>query len=579
MVTNRARRVAFMAIALLCCLIPLPTLAALQAYVDRNPVPQDESFTLTLESNGDVDGSPDFSPLRQDFDIGQQGKQSSMEVVNGSVTRKTQWQVSLMPKRSGQLQIPSIGVGGQFSRPLTITITPASQGQSAQPGADLYLEVSAEPHTAYIQQQLIYTVRLYHAVSLASGATLSEPAFPRGNAVMERLGKDKEYSTLRNGVRYDVVERRYAIYPQKSGDLNIAPLVFDGDIVRDAGGFFSFDPFNQSTRHKRLRSQAVDIQVKPIPADFHGSRWLPAHSLQLMETWSPDPPKFVVGQPVTRTVAVMAEGLTAAQLPVPGTPAIDALKQYPDQPALKDTKDSSGVTGLVTEKIAFIPTRPGRIELPAVNIAWWNTTADRMETASLPAHSFNVAPAPASASAAPPPAPVADAPRTSPDAMRTVPLPSPQFPQAKVADGRWAWIALMLGIGWLTTIVAWWRNARRRASRVEPVRTEESSLRELERALKAGCHANDAAQVKNALLAWARSRWPRHPPTSVTAFARRCSAQLSEALIELDHALYAGSASTWHGDRLWQQFAGNKPANDAPKNDNASELEPLYPGS
>ena len=53
---NKAMRMTMMTIVLLCGLGMLPASAALQASVDRNPVAEDESFTLTLESDEDING-------------------------------------------------------------------------------------------------------------------------------------------------------------------------------------------------------------------------------------------------------------------------------------------------------------------------------------------------------------------------------------------------------------------------------------------------------------------------------------------------------------------------------------------
>ena len=583
MVKKTLRRLAGAAILLLCGLDSLPALAALQAYVDHNPVSQDESFTLTVESSGDVDGSPDWSPLKQDFDLQGQSRNTSLSIINGSMSRKTQWMISLIPKRSGRIQIPPISVGAEQTQPLSVTVTPASQAQAQQPGGDLFMEVSAEPTTAYVQQQIIYTVRLFHAVDLGNGSSLSQPDLPDGNAVVEKLGKDNSYQSVRDGVRYDVIERRYAIYPQKSGDVDIAPVEFDGDIVQGGGGngmfAFGIDPFNQRTRHKRLHSRTIHITVKPIPAAFHGTQWLPARSLQLEQSWSPTPPKFEVGQPVTRTLSVLADGLTSSQLPALGTGAVNGVKQYPDQPSLKETQAGDGITGLRTEKTAYIPTHAGTVTLPAVRIPWWNTTTDKMEVATLPARTFTVAPASADGSATPPPAPTAAATPTPPPQpskpVATVLTPSTQAP-ARAVPGRWPWIALLLGIGWLATGAAWWRQARRRNTRINPAQREDESLRHLEKALKTSCHANDAAQAKHAVLAWARYRWAEHPPMSLTAVARRCPGPLGDALAELDRALYAQTASAWQGETLWRQFCAHKPAGTAHRADGQTALAPLY---
>ncbi|MEJ2652806.1 MAG: BatD family protein [Gammaproteobacteria bacterium] len=579
-------RTTVLAVAMLCGLSPLPAWAALQAYVDRNPVAEDESFTLTLESDQDVDGSPDLSPLRRDFDVEGQGRSSNLTIINGSMSRKTQWQISLMPKHSGQVQIPPITVGSEQSQPLTVTVMPASQARAAPGNGDLFMNVSVKPHTAYVQQQIIYTVRLYRAVDLANGSSLSAPSLPGGDAVVEKLGKDKDYETVRNGMRYDVIERHYAIYPQKSGSFDIAPLVFDGAIVQSGGGggIFAFNPFSQRTRHKRLRSQAEHIDVKPMPAAFHGSQWLPARNLQLDENWSPDPPKFTVGQAVTRTVAVMADGLTASQLPGMTGGAISGVKQYPDQPVLKDTKDSAGVTGLRTQKIAYIPTHAGSFTLPAIKIAWWNTATDKMEAASLPAHTFAVLPGAAGGSApqSPPvPAVVPPAPaKAAPQAAVSAPSTSPAPPQPQSGAKPWPWLALLLGIGWAATLVIWWWRARRApvTPAASPPTEQEASLRWLEKALQTACFADDAAGAKGVVLAWARRRWPEQPPISLTAVARACPHGLADALLELDRALYAQAESGWQGKELWRQFAANRGAKgkEAEERRGDTGLEPLY---
>ncbi len=558
------------------CLAATPALAALQAHVDRNPVAAGESFTLTLQSSDDLSGSPDLSALQQDFDVLGQSRSTNYQFINGSSSRTTQWQISLMPKHSGQLQIPALSVDGEQSPPLTITVTAAGQTQAAPQSGDLFLEVSATPRDVYVQQQVVYTVRLFRNVDLGNGATLTEPEVPGGNAIVEKLGKDRHYQTDRNGVGYDVIERDYAIYPQKSGSITIPPLVFDGAVVQaGGGGFFSLDPFGQTTQRRRIRSDAVTLTVKPMPAAFHGKQWLPARNLQLVEQWSQTPPTFTVGQPITRTVALMADGLTAAQLPPLTGGNIDGLKQYPDQPLLKDTKDSSGITGMRSEKIALIPIRPGTITLPAIAVPWWNTSSDTLETARLPARTVTVAPGPAGSTPPPPAAGPAAGPATAAPTTATVAAPLRTAATAASA-GLWRWLALLLGLGWLGTALAWWWRSRRGAVHPRTATAAHDSLRQLEQRLKASCFTNDAVQSKSQLLAWARQRWPEQPPVSLTALAQRCAPPLAGALSALDRALYSDAPQAWQGEALWQQFSRHRPAAETAHPEPPDDLRPLY---
>ena len=74
-------------IALLCCLSVFGTAFAanITASVDRNPVPIDESFSLRLKADGNVDGNPDLAPLEQDFEILGTSQSTSMNYVNGNI--------------------------------------------------------------------------------------------------------------------------------------------------------------------------------------------------------------------------------------------------------------------------------------------------------------------------------------------------------------------------------------------------------------------------------------------------------------------------------------------------------------
>ena len=407
MVKARFNRFLILVITALCVLYSTQSSASLQAQVDRNPVAVNESFNLTLQSSDNSSGEPDLSALKRDFDILGQSKSSSFQIINGQISHNTQWQISLTPKHAGQLQIPAITLGGQSSPPISLTVTAASQADTAQQSKNLFVEVSAEPQTVHVQQQIIFTVRLYSALSLGDGSNLSDPEFPKMDAVVERLGTDRPFQVVRNGQAYSVIERRYAVFPQKSGQFNSSPVVFDGSVVEanQGGGGFMFNPFNQSTRHLRLNSKTIAFSVKPVPAGFDSSQWLPASKLQLEEQWSENPPKFTVGEPITRTLTITANGLTASQLPALDSSKIDGLKLYPDQPTLKDSQDGNGIVGTREQKIAFIPTRPGNVTLPAIEIKWWNVNTDKEEVARLPARSITILPGSPNQVSAPPPTP------------------------------------------------------------------------------------------------------------------------------------------------------------------------------
>lgn len=563
--------------------LSVPTFAAVSAFVDRNPVALDESLTLTVES--DSGGSqPDFSVLKNDFDVMGQSSNTSIQIINGQASRKLQWQVGLLPKHAGEIQIPAFDVDGEQSKPIMLSVVQSKAQQPGQESGDLFMEVSASPQQLYVQQQLLYTVKLYFGVNMAEGNTLSEPKVTGGNAIVEKLGDNRQYQTTVNGRRYGVLEQQYAIFPQKSGTLTIEPLIFDGSVVeqsqRNRGLFF--DPFNQATRHVRLRSKELKFEVQPMPAGIT-AHWLPARSVQLLEQWSEDPPQFIVGEPITRTLGVMADGLTAAQLPAVGKDLPAGLKSYPDQPQLKDTKDAKGVTGLRQQKVAIIPTQTGTLTLPAIELAWWNTDKKRMERARLPERTVTIAPG--SGVVAQPDSATTQLQTTLTDQA----ISTDQSEVAEIASnisvttaGWWPWLSLLLGGAWLITFIAWWRQSRAPALPVATNSTDRTTidqqkLHPLEQQLKKACLQNNAMQSKAALLNWAKIRWPQHSPvSSLTAIAKQSAPPLAEVIAALDRALYSGSDVEWQGQQLWQMFEQHKPTDVMVIEVKKTGLEPLY---
>lgn len=87
----------------------------------------------------------------------------------------------------------------------------------------------------------------------------------------------------------------------------------------------------------------------------------------------------MVGDSLTRTLTLKAEGLSSAQLPALTATDVNGLRRYPDLPQLSNQITENGLIGSREEREALVPTRVGQVELPAVEVVWWNTHEDRLE--------------------------------------------------------------------------------------------------------------------------------------------------------------------------------------------------------
>lgn len=553
------------------CLLCWPAVAAtadITVQADRDPVSMNESFQIEFEAHGEVDDDPDFSPLNRDFNILSSTQSTSFSFINGQSSRSKTWTLTVLARRTGRLVIPPVAFGADRSPATGVTVTAGTAGGTSREAGDIFLEVEARPLQPLVQAQSVYTARLFVSGPLAD-ATLSEPTVESGDAVIERLGDDRNYETQVMGRRFRVLERTYAVFPQASGKLVIGPLQFQGRIGRDR--FSLLDPFGPQPRSVVRQSAPVTLDVQPIPGGFTAPHWLPATNVHLTETWSADPPVFTVGEPLTRTLILSADGLSASQLPELSLPYPEAVRTYPDQPVLDNKATPSGIIGSRQEKIAIIPSAPGEYVLPAIRVPWWNTQTGALEYAELPERRIAVQPRAGTEMEAAVPAPATEQIGRS---SWTKAMSPPQGASPATVPRTWMMISLFLAAGWLLTVLLWLRQRRAGASPVQQHRIE--TARSAARAVADACNNGDPRRVRDALLRWAALHWIASPPRSVGELAARCEGELAAELRRLNSVLYARQAGDWNGKTLRRAFEQAAPRAEARLATEDSALEPLF---
>jgi len=543
----------------------------IQAEVDVSQVVEGESFQLLLTTDEQLsDISLDLTPLEEDFLVLGTNETVQLSIINGVASRSTQWTIILMPKHSGDLIIPAIDVGGQQSPPVNIRVLSTSEVVDIP--QNIFIEADVDNNHPYVQSEIIYTSRLYSMNRLIDGA-FTEPQ--TDNVIVVRLGNDEQYQEEKDGQLYQVLARRYALFPQSSGEINISAPVFSGMIADD-----SLSPLNQWVigfgRPIRVMGSDIQLTVKPMPASMQNQDWLPARQLLLSETWLDEVSNSKVGEPITRMITLEAVGVTAAQLPSLPNDAIAGVNIYPDKAETQNLLIDDHLVSRSVETIVYIPTYSGEIALPAIQFSWWNTQTDTMEIAELPAKTLQVAAAGGQKIATPPitEESIVQEPVTEADILTDV-----NNGQMGTRNIHWMWFIILLSVC-LLSIVAWWLFYQRRqynnSSSKYPINNQQA-LKVIKSALKKACFKQDAQTAKNQLLLWARNHWPDQSINTLVALVSLLSdKELVEAIKQLDQALYATEKQVWEGEQLWRaftQFADRKMKRPARKK---LTLPPLY---
>ena len=525
----------------------------LRASTDRSTVSENESFTYILLMQGQATGEPDLTPLSVEFEVLQRSRNTSIQMAGGQTTQLTEWRLQLMARAAGSFTIPPLELAGSLSNPVQIEVLPAVAADT--PG-EIFMEVEVTPSNAYVQSQVIYTLRLFRAVNTGR-SSLTTPEVTGGEAIIVPLGEDREYRTVRDGQDFVVLERRYAIFPQAAGDFTIEPLTFEA-VVITASGFSSL---------QRFRSDALALSVQgavPPPPEYPDAAWLPARGLAFTERWSADPGEFTLGIPQTRALMVEAEGVLETQLPELAMVQTEGVKQYADQPELSRESDPEGIQAARTERFAVIAQTPGRLTIPAVELPWFNVVDESWEIARVGARAVTVLASQETAA--------------TPVAQDTVQQPVPPTTVFAGNERLWQGVSAGLLVGWFMTVVLLWRNARGSGSRFRrPVAEvpQGSSRRRLLRDLRAACADHDGARARDLLLAWASLQRPEAPKT-LGNLAAAVPEKLSAAVTDLERSLYGPSARDWDGAELKRALSQVDAVSRTGDDSENEDLLPLY---
>ena len=518
---------------------------AVQLELDRSRVTEGETVTLTFRTDDARQSlEADFSALEKDFVILDRRSETQLSIVNGRQAALVRLLLTVEPRRSGELTIPSLDFGGSRTEPKVLTVEPAPE---LEPGAlpPVFIEVEITPAEGpyYVHAQLGLIVRVFYQQNLTEAA-ISQPE-PAPASV--RLLQETPYQAERGGERYRVLERRYAVFPERSGELTLPAMQLSGRLVerRDSG------IWQPSVRGRRVsvESEPLQVTIEPRPASFTGREWQPARAYSLAQQIS-STDALRVGEPVTRTIMIDAVGLEENMIAEPDWPELPGARIYPDQPQGISRDDGQWVLGHKEFRYAVVPEREGELLLPELTVHWWDTVNDRQQTAVLPAKTLQVQP---SALLPPPPA------ATASPAPGVAPVQSDGVFRDGAGDGYWRWLAMIFATLWLIPLASAWRRRGQRqavAPAPRPGRRGAGDEGALLQRLQSACRHGDAAAARSALLEWLREFGPEAAGGSLLELAAVSGdGGLRRGIYALDATGYQSEpGAAWDGQALWADF-------------------------
>ena len=539
-----------LALAALLLIVPLSLEADVQLRLDRNRITEGETVTMTFMTDDPKQSlDADFTSLEKDFEILDRRSETQLSIVNGRQAALVRLLLTVEPRRTGQLVIPAMDFGNARTQEMVLQVDKAPELEpGAMPPVFIEVEVSPDRGPYYVHAQLGLVVRVFYQQNLTEAA-ISQPEPSQASV---RLLQETPYQAERGGERYRVLERRYAIFPERSGELTLPPMQLSGRLVERRDGSI----WQPTVRGRRIsvESEALQLQIAPRPAAFSGPEWQPARSLNLSQQIS-STDALRVGEPVTRTIIIDAVGLEENMIAEPAWPEVPGVRIYPDQPQGISRDDGEWVLGHKEFRYAVVPEQEGELVLPELAVHWWDTANDRQQTAVLPPQTIHVQP---SALVPAAPAPITNDPATAASVL------DERISGAPAGPGYWRWLAVIFASLWLLTLLLFWRQreARQRAAVAranDQAKTADEA--ELRKQLRRACERDDIANARRSLQLWLREYGPGAGHSLLEFAAESGDPALRAGIYALDSTGYrqtsdraAGSVESWDGKKFWNQF-------------------------
>ncbi len=519
----------FIAIMILLMLPILSFAKSLTVSADRQTIEMGDIITLIIQADFQTRGSQlDLENLKDQFEILGRQQSNQISIINGQFSSSTQWQITLLAKQEGELIVPPLRIEGVESKPYKINVLPA-QKKSANARGNYFLETGLSKQKVYVQEEVLYSLKFYFLGAFQGN--IRPPTFE--NSLTVTLKEQDVYGKQVNGKHYTVYEWLYAVYPQQSGSLTIKGPIFSGI-------------HQYRNRQKGIQEVAENQTLTVLPEPTQQKKnpndpWLPAKSLTLSETWQSLPNTLRVGDSLTRTLLLEAQGLRASQLPALSTENQQGFKVYNDQPVTEETLAEQGIYSQLQQTQTLILTQAGQITLPEQHINWFNTQTNTIETATLNARTLTVLPAL----------------NATPSHSNTAALnptdnkqpPSYQPPENAIDEKVsretsfiWPLITSLLGFAWFITLVLWRRQTKSLKAKLQHLNAQnpletQSPLGQTTQTL-ALCHSNEMPTPSvfyNQLKIQLKERY------SINTFNKLENSDLKQAIYQLEAHLFSNA--------------------------------------
>ena len=360
---------------------------SVSASVDVNKISKSETFGFKITTlNVDDTPSVDISPLSPHFKvISGPAQQTNIQWINGSMTSSRTLSWTLLARKTGKINLPSlnvrVGTNSYKTNPIGIVVE-KSLGKAQI--SNLFIEAKPNKEEIYLGEQVTVTFRLFtrNNLSVESIEYPKSIGFWSEDLLPARAARFN--NTQINGINYKVATLyKSAMFPTQTGDLKISPMTAICNVEtnqRKRRGVFD-DPFFNSmfkeTQRKFIESDTLSISVLPYPetppADFTG-----AVGDFSINTWI-DTSNVNINEAVTLHVALKGTG-NLNQFKINQLNFPQSMEVFPPKSSFIRDEFRDQITGEQKFEYILIPRQSGSFKLSPISLTYFNPANEKFMT-------------------------------------------------------------------------------------------------------------------------------------------------------------------------------------------------------
>ena len=248
----------------------------------------------------------------------------------------------------------------------------------------IFVELETDKKEAYIYEQIVESFKLFFQKGLPID-DLDYVAASTKSFLAEKLGEERRYEEVRDGILYNVIELRTALFPLVSGNIEIPPAKFNCNIIIRQQGYRNsiFDEFSGRGGQKypvERSTDSVKLKIKPLPESDKPDNFAGTVGRFTMDVLA-KPTKVKVGDPITLSINIRGKG----NIQTIGEPVLAPgdEKDFKIYPAETDTTITDRGDGIRGEKLFSKVVEPQHEDIdmiPAISFSYFDPELEKYMT-------------------------------------------------------------------------------------------------------------------------------------------------------------------------------------------------------